>query len=281
MGIVLTAVLAFGASQAWAQDEPELGWSDTAELTMVFTGGNAQSSTLGLRNQLKRIWDGAVLTADVGILRANSTQITRTATGFSPASFILAEDSVTALTAANYFVRGRYERQVNERLFWYAGTGWERNTFAGVASRSTWVGGVGHIWRDDDTATFRTAYGLSYTVQDDVVDVVGSETSFAGLRLSYDYRRQLTPTTEFTSALVADENLQEGGDFRSNLTNTVAVSMTSQLALKVSWQLLYDNRPSFAGVALRLPSGLPAGRTVLVELDKLDTFLTFALVASF
>ena len=56
--------------------------------------------------------------------------------------------------------------------------------------------------------------------------------------------------------------------------------MTSRLALKFSRQLSYDNQPSFAGVALRLPGGLPTGSTVLVALDKLDNVVTFALVAS-
>jgi putative salt-induced outer membrane protein YdiY len=248
---------------------------------MVFTGGNAGSSTVGLRNQLKHDWTDAVFLADVGLLRADSTQFTRTATGLSPASFTLTKDALTALTAENYYARGRYERQVDPRLFWYAGAGWERNTFAGIDNRYTWVGGVGHTWFDDEQSAFRTAYGFSYTVQDDVVELPGSETSFAGLRLSYDYRRQLTPTTEFTSAFVADENLQDTGDFRTDLTNAVAVSMTSRLALKISWKLLYDHEPSFAGVPLLFPSGVPTGGTVFVALDGVDNFLTFALVASF
>ena len=81
--------------------------------------------------------------------------------------------------------------------------------------------------------------------------------------------------------LVADENLDNTGDFRTDLINAVGVSMTSQLALKVSWQLLYDRQPSLVALPLLDVGGLPTGDTVFAELDKIDNFVTFALVASF
>lgn len=56
--------------------------------------------------------------------------------------------------------------------------------------------------------------------------------------------------------LIADENLDNTGDFRTDLINAVGVSMTSQLALKVSWQLLYDRQPSLVALPL-----LRRGRT--------------------
>ena len=57
--------------------------------------------------------------------------------------------------------------------------------------------------------------------------------------------------------------------------------MSSQLALKVSWQLLYDNLPSLVGIPLTALGGGPTADTVFAELDSVDNLLTFALVASF
>ena len=277
--LFLTTLVVAGVGTALAQDdEPELGWSETAELTVVFTGGNAEASTLGFRNQLARKWENASLVFDAGALRAESATIVRTAVGASPASFQVTKDSVSALTAESYYARGQYDRDISERAFWYTGAGWERNTFAGFANRSTVGGGFGNTWVDDDRATFKTAYGLTATRQD---NLVGIDTTSAGLRLSYDYRRQVTSNTEFTSVLVADENLDDTGDFRTDLINAVAVSMTSQLALKVSWQLLYDRQPSLIELPLFGAGGLPIGDTVFATLDKVDNFVTFALVASF
>ena len=277
--LFVTSLVVAGVGTASAQDdEPELGWSETAELTVVFTGGNAEASTLGFRNQLARTWENATFVFDAGALRAESATIVRSAVGVSPASFQVTKDSVSALTAESYYARGQYDHEINARVFWYTGGGWGRNTFAGFANRSSAGGGFGNIWVDDDRATFKTAYGLTVTRQD---NLVGSDTTSAGLRLSYDYRHQVTSNTEFTSVLVADENLDETGDFRTDLINAVAVSMTSQLALKVSWQLLYDRQPSLIELPLFGAGGLPSGDTVLATLDKVDNLMTFALVASF
>ena len=277
VALTLMVCMVVGAGTAWAQDdEPELGWSNAAELTMVFTGGNAESSTLGFRNELARTWENANLLLDVSALRAESTTVTRTAVA-TPTMFQVNESSISTLTAANYYARGQYDHNITERTFWFAGSGWERNTFSGIAHRYTANGGVGNTWLNDERSTFKTSYGLSVTRQDDVVNVDGIRT-FAGLRLSYDYRRQLTDNTEFTSGLVADQNLDETDDFRTDFVNAVTVNMNSLLALTVRWRLLFDGQPSPIEVPLVDASGLT---TTFIDANKIDNFLTFALVASF
>ena len=192
----------------------------------------------------------------------------------------MTESSISNLTAANYYARGQYDRDITDRFFWFAGTGWERNTFAGIAHRYATSGGVGNTWVDNAATTFRTSYGVSVTTQEDVVSLDGRYT-FAGLRLSYDYRRQLTDNTEFTSALVADQNLDDTDDFRTDFVNAVTVNMNSLLALTVRWRLLYDAQPALIEVPLVDLSGLPVGGTTVIDADAVDNFLTFALVASF
>ena len=271
---------AVGVGPAWAQDdEPELGWADTAELSLVFTGGNAEANTFGFKNALSHRWENANLLVDVSALRAETTTVTRTAVVAAP-GFQVNETSVSNLTAANYYARGRYDRNISDRFFWFAGTGWDRNTFAGIEHRYTTSGGVGNSWVDGEATTFRTSYGVSMVRQDDVVDVNGVHT-FASLRLGYDYRQQLTDNTEFTSALVAEENLDVTEDFRTDLVNAVTVNMSSLLALTVRWQLLFDNQPSLISVPLVSSGGIPLGEATFIEADKVDNFLTFAVVASF
>lgn len=279
--VALGGVMASGADPAWAQDDDEkkLGWADTAELSLVFTGGNAEASTFGFRNALTRTWEDANLLVDASALRAETTTVTRTAVA-APTGIQVNETSVSNLTAANYYARGQYDRNITDRFFWFAGTGWDRNTFAGIKHRYTTSGGVGNTWIDTDATTFRTSYGISLVRQDDVVDVNGVQT-FAGLRLGYDYRRQLTDTTEFTSALVAEENLDVTEDFRTDVVNAVTVNMSSLLALTVRWKLLFDNQSSLIAVPLVDAAGIPLGTTTFIDADKVDNFLTFAVVASF
>ena len=112
--LFLTSLVVAGVGTAWAQDdEPELGWSETAELTAVFTGGNSEASTLGFRNQLARTWENATFVFDAGALRAESAAIFRSAVGASAASFQVTKDSVSALTAESFYTRGQYDRAIS------------------------------------------------------------------------------------------------------------------------------------------------------------------------
>ena len=91
----------------------------------------------------------------------------------------------------------------------------------------------------------------------------------------------MTESTTFTSVLVADENLDELADLRVDLINAIAVGMTSRLALKVSWQVLYDRQPSLVELPLIGSQGFLTGDTVFADLETFDNLLTFALVANF
>lgn len=267
------------AQTALADDEEAVrtGWSDTAELSLLATGGNSDAQTLAFRNALARRWDRSSLTITAAAVRAETTTTSRVAVG-TAASFDVLESASTALTAENYLLRGRYDREISERLFWLAGLGWDRNQFAGVENRVNASAGLGTLWFEREDARFKTDYSLTFT---DEEDVSGSSESFAGIRVSYDYLRKLTATTDFGSQLVLDENLDDTADLRADLVNSLSVAMSDRLALKVSLQLLYDREPALGALPLLDPTGSPTGETVLAELEELDTALTVSLVANF
>ena len=252
-------------------------WTDVAEFSFVATAGNSEASTLGFKNTLARAWEKSSFELKAGAVRGESTRTTRTVVA-GPA---ISETSTTDLTAENYVFNGRYDRKITERFFWYTGAGWDRNRFAGVDNRYSGVGGVGNIWLDADRVKFRTDYALSYTKQENVVEVAGADDSFLGARLSSKFLHKLGAVTTFGNDLVVDENLDETSDFRADMTNWVTVSMSARLALKVSLQWLYDNEPSFESIAD--PGDLlpPLGPTASAQLDDLDTIFTASLVANF
>ena len=133
------------------------------------------------------------------------------------------------------------------------------------------------MWFERDSARFRTDYGVTYTGQKDVSGATGS---FAGLRFSYDYSRQLNVATGLTSTLAIDQNLDDTEDYRADLVNTISVAMSKRLALKASFQLLFDNRPALTDIPLIRGDSLDGSR-VLVELDNLDSVLMVSLVTNF
>lgn len=268
-------LLAVAPARAQGEDD-DLGWAFTGELTFVSSSGNAESETLGLGLELVRSREHDELSFAAGGLRAESTTTRRTAV-VTADGFALIEDSDTALTAEHVYLRGRYQHDVSERLFWFTGAGFERNEFAGFTSRLSAVGGIGRTWFDTDRSHFRTDVGISYTSQDDVVESTGGTNDFLGLRLGYDYGRDLTETTTFTSKLVIDQNLDETDDLRADFLNAINVSMNELLSLKAGVQVMFDNLPALAEVPLVDAMGAPVGN-VLVELDDIDTQLTVAVV---
>ncbi len=265
-----------GAAQAEEEKRERRGWTGSAEVSAVMTSGNAESESFGMRTQWNRKWAASALTLEAAGLRAESTTTRRFGIG-TPGDFRLVEVSTTELTAENYMIRARRDRSIGERVFWFLGAGWDRNTFAGIDSRYSGTAGAGHHWIDSESAHFTTTYGATYTREE---DLVGGSDSFAGLRLGYEYDRLVTATTRFGSALFADGNLDETSDYRLDLTNWVKVSMNDRLALKVSVQALYDNQPSRVQLPLVDEMDVSTG-TATVPLDELDLLWTAALVVNF
>lgn len=264
---------ALSAPHGAGAQEPEKRWKDVAELTFVMTGGNAKASTLGFKNTLDHSWSSGSLQLSVGGIRTRTGTVTRTATG-TPDNYEVTKTTDMETSAESYFAKSRVDRKLSERSFLFAGAGWDRNTFAGVDNRYAFVAGGGRTWFDEETRKLKTDLGLTYTIQDDVVEDPAADRHFAGVRGSYEYSRALTESTDIASVLVADQNLKETSDFRADWINSVSVAMSERLALKTAFRVLYDKSPAL--VAVPLGDG-----EVLTPLGKVDTVFTVAVVANF
>ena len=229
---------------------------------------------------MRRVWEDSAFTLSASAMRAETATISRVAIG-SEQDFTVSESSDSQLTAENYSLVGRYDRQVSERLFWFTGGSWERNKFAGIKNRVSAIVGVGNIWFDREGAHFRTDYGLTYTDQEDLVENPAVDDAFLGLRLSWDYGRALTETTKYSNLLVLDANVDESSDYRANMVNSLAVAMSDRMALQVSHQILFDNEPALAELVLLTPGEPGITGSVLAPLDETDMILTASLVVDF
>lgn len=280
-GILSVLLLAFPTALHAADPT---GWKDTAEFSFVATAGNSEANTVGFKNTLSRAWDDSSVTFKAGGVRVQTTRRAPFAVG-GFGSFAVTPNESTETTAESYYLNGRYDRKISERFFWYAGAGWDRNRFAGIDSRYSVAGGVGNTWYDTDDLKFKTDYAVTYTDQQNVVEVAGTNNSWVGARFSWDYLNKLGANTTYTNALTLDANLQETSDWRADMTNAVSVSMSEHLALKVSLQWLYDHDPALESIPLfDLPPGDPAAvqlGTVAVPLDELDTIFTASLVVNY
>jgi putative salt-induced outer membrane protein YdiY len=274
VAVSITFALLLGPSLLLAEGEAT-GWTDTAEFSFVATDGNTESSSFGFKNIAKREWDRFNVEIRAGGIRVESTTFTRQAV-----DGVVTEDKNSETIAENYFLNGRYNREISERFFWYAGAGWDRNEPAGIKNRYLGEGGVGNVWRDTDEMKFKTTYGLTYTDQEDVVDDPTKDDTYLGARFAWDYLNKLSGSAEYTNVLVVDENLDETSDWRADMSNGLAVAMSERLALKVGLRLLYDNEPALDLVPNVDGVGNPLA-PVPFELEELDTILTVSLVVDF
>jgi len=278
--LTLTGMLPVHAQET--KNEKVLGWTHGAEFSYVLTTGNSETSTLGLKDKSVRTWDHSSLEIDAEAVRANSTTTDPIAVDIDGDGVVDLVDPQknTQTTAERYLFQGRYDHKIQERFFWFAGAGWDRNQPAGIQNRYAGFGGVGNIWRDDDVVKFRTDYALTYTHQEDVVPDPAVSDNFAGLRVSYAYLHKFGTTTTFEETLVLDENLDETSDFRADFYNAVTVAMSEKFALKVGYRMLYDNQPSIGSIPV-VSTDPAAPASYPDQKDDLDTIFTTSLLLKF
>jgi putative salt-induced outer membrane protein YdiY len=253
-------------------------WENATELSFVSTGGNASSTTLGVKASLTGTGAPNTVKLEVGGIRASSDVTTRRATG-TAGSFTITETTASTTTAESYFARSRYDRAF-AGAFAFGGAGWERNTFAGLQNRVSFVTGVGRTWIEGESGRFKTDVGGTYTIQRDVSPTAGADEEFFGSRATVEATRSLTETADYSSMLIADQNLEQTEDFRADWINSIAVTISEGLALKTSLQLIYDAQPANISVPLFDAGGTQTG-TVNTEGDGLDRVVTLTLVIRF
>jgi putative salt-induced outer membrane protein YdiY len=270
--VILTALT---VGVAWAADEVP-GWYLDAELALVATGGNSDTSTLGLGAKLRRLWTQSELTFTGGATQTESSLLTRSATG-TTTDFTVNENKVTEKTAELYFLRGWYQYDFSPKFFAYTGADWLSNRFAGIDSRFLIALGAGNTWTNSERFKFSTHYSLTYTFQEDVVENPFVTADFAGFRLGYGLDWKLSNSTDFESTLVADWNLDNSDDVRLDWYNALPVSISETLQLKPAVRVFWRNDPALTTIPLVDGGGGDLG-TVNVPLKKTDTIFTLALV---
>jgi len=271
----VVAIFALSPALLSAQDEG-FQWQNESELSYVSTSGNASASTLGFKAALTGTGGLNTFKLEIGGIRGETTTKTRTAIG-TTGSFTVNETETSALTAANYFARARYDRSLGP-AFLFGGAGWDRNTFAGIQNRYQLAAGVGRTWVEGETGHFKTDVAGTYTVQKDVDPTPGADDGFAGVRASIDAQRQLTATALLASVLVGDLNVNDSEDFRADWITSLSLNITSALAFKTALQLIYDHQPALLKVPLYDTAGGTQTGDVLTPGEELDSVLTLTLV---
>lgn len=270
--MVVAAMVALGSGVLLADEEKE-GWSNTAELGAVITGGNSDTSTISFKDTAKRSYARGELTITAAAIKAEQT--TSTARNVDGS---LVVDKVTETNAESYELKGKYRGQVTERFFWYGAGGWERNQPAGIDDRYLLGAGAGYLILKDAVQEFSAELGLDYVDETYVSGSVPSDANYASARGFLGYDRKLSETATLNAQMELLQNLDTSDDLRINAEASVTASLSSKLALKVGYAIKYDKSPA---VALLNDPNNPAADPVLYEFDDTDTIFSASLVINY
>jgi len=262
-------------------DEPLSGFYDTADLSLVITGGNSAATTFGLRNLAEYYWEKSSLRFDLGGLSTESrSRDDRVAVETGDGGFEVVEAD-RQKTAENYFANLRYDYALSERWYTFGIGGWSRNPFAGFDDR--WQGALGVGWIAVDKERTKLDLDIAGTITSEN-PILGETNDFGGVRLAYAFEQHIADNTVFLSNLVLDQNLKETKDLRADWFNALEISITELIFLRTSFRILWRNDPLYETLPLYDQSGNPVldgnGDPVSVpsQLDPLDTYFLTSLV---
>lgn len=271
---ICLGVLAAGAAPA--ADQPtkpaEKALSNDTEFNLVYTEGNSNTATVGFKNTLVRRWANEAFRLKLEALRSATSDdwFEQVDPGYTwlpgetpPAGTSRLVKPPSEPDAENYFVEARFDRTIRKEFNWHVGASWDRNEDAGILSRTIVFGGLGNVWRALDDLKLQTSYGLSWTDRQEETFDPEKEERFYGFRFSLSYLQKFGESTSYGIDWTANMSLADPGDWSSDLTNALSVSMSKRLSLRVSVRMLYNSEPALqdvdqiAHVVVRDPDGIP------------------------
>ena len=216
---IVTSVLIFivaGAAAARADEKPT---EFSLGLSYLATSGNTDSKTGGLDVSYKRSFDPWGLEATASYLRAESN------------------GTETANHAA---VAVRGTRTISERWSGFVGASWLRDTYAGLDSRYVLSAGV--TFKAMKTEFQALSFDLGAAWNADNLVVGGSDHYASGLA-GMAYTWTISPTSKFTENLLFVPSFKDSQDWRVASDTGLEAAISAKLALKLSYEYLYDNVP--------------------------------------
>ena len=206
---------------AFAQDAapPEKPTKLTADFGFIQTDGNSEVTTLSGNDKLEHK-SGRWLFTQEAIAVWGET------------------DGVES--AGRYGFRLRGDRALSERLSVFGLAEWNRNTFAGISRQ--FDEGVGMAYKlitpRPHTLDLEAGAGLEQRRP-----TIGPEDNFATARTGLGYAYDFSEKSQFSARGAYIFNLEDGEDGQGEARFGLTAPLAGHLAMKVSYDLLYRNKP--------------------------------------
>jgi putative salt-induced outer membrane protein len=191
----------------------------TLDLGFVNASGNANFTSLNLGEKLSDKIGRVVLTQNAKVLYGRTEGTT---------------------TTESYDVGARGQYGLTKRIGAYALLTFQRDPFAGLASR--WLGGpglaVGLVQSAHDTLSVES--GITSTHERNTADVTQS---FAATRTAANFKHLFAGKSFLTEAVEWFANLKTSDDQRINSETALTAPLSRQIGLRVSYLLRFRNLP--------------------------------------
>lgn len=147
-----------------------------------------------------------------------------------------------ATIASSWHGMLRTDVAVEHQVSVYAAVTYERNTFAGLASRVGTVTGLSAEVIKTKTDRLVVEGGVSITDQRGVT-ISPQDAGFLGGRAATVFFHQIGPRASIAQSIELLPNFREGGDLRINTETALLAPFTHNAAVKLSYVIHYDGLP--------------------------------------
>jgi putative salt-induced outer membrane protein YdiY len=268
--VVAPPIAAQEATEEAAAEEAEVekNWSNEGSLAWVNTSGNAATTTFAITDTFKYNWTYSEFVFNGEYFRATARNEERFNEGGGVRQVFTTE------TTAKYLdLNGTFRQNILNQMYWYGMGSYFQNRPAGIDSRLFANGGVGNRFIENSTTLLLGEIGLGVT-RENPVDTDGD--TFLDARAYVEFGHQINDNTKIELSSEFMDNLQNVDQLRINAHAGVTAQMSSVFALRVSWDLRFNNAPPFVIVDTN-----PDEEPVPFQLKTSDRTLAASLVFTF
>ena len=207
------------AAQFGMVPEPPPIWDVSGELSLVATGGNTSTRTVGAGGVALHRTDRTTTRAAVAFLSSKADDVTNA-------------QSVT--------IEGRHGIRVRRGLDVFGQGAYARDRFVGIQDRVATGAGLAYTTVWGHRQTLLAAGSLGYTAERRLdLTTRRFATGTGGLK----YVWTLVPGAEFSETVDVIADLQQAGNWRGTSATAVVASLTGRLSLKASQVIEYRHAP--------------------------------------
>ena len=207
------------AAQYGTGPEPPSTWDVSSELSLVATGGNTSTRTLGLGTGVThRTWATATR-ASIAFLTSEVDAVTR---------------------ARSLTVQARHGRRVAARIELFVEGSYARDRFAGIDNREAATAGAAYTAPLPRRHALTVDGSLGFLAEDrlDATDL-----RFPTATGALHYAWTPVPGTELTEDAGVTADLETADNWRSASTTAVSITLSRSLSLRASHVIEYRNSP--------------------------------------